>query len=362
MSVKKLLAGLCAVILLCPFMLNTALAAEEPGDLNADGRVSAADAAVLLRALDAPGTVNMPVMDLSANAQVDAVDARILLSFACGGIPSLAGFGEALQKGLCDEKYFDRFCYTGARASSGADYRDARVSVEIRCHTFNKTVNGKERKVTCYIAEIFLQDISYFRTAFSSDAFRGKYESVLDMAQRHNAIVAISGDFYNSSLHEGPVNRNGTWYRSKTGSSMDVCALLYDGTLVTMPAGSYTSDMLLELNPYQLWCFGPSLITEDGTVPAFKDSSITLEHPRSAIGSDGPGHYFFVLADGRRPDYSSGLNLIGLSELFIELGCTVAYNLDGGQTAVMASKDTLISLPISNEGRPVSDILYIAVP
>lgn len=359
---KIAIAVLIAIVLLCPVPLSKALAAEELGDLNADGRVDAADAAVLLRALEAPEADGMAMMDISANGLVDEVDARILLHFACGGIPTLADFGKGLQSGLCDEKYFDRFCYTGVLASSGAYYRDDSVSVEIRCMSFEKTVGSRQRKVTCYIAEIFLKDISYFKTALSSDAFHGKYESVLDMAARHNAIVAISGDFYNSSLHKGPINRNGTWYRDDVGGPLDVCALLYDGTLITIPAGAYSSDMLQELAPYQLWCFGPSLITADGAVPTSYNSGVTEEHPRAAIGSDGPGHYFFILVDGRRPQYSSGLNMTGLSELFIELGCTVAYNLDGGQTAVMASKDALISIPISNEGRSVSDILYIAMP
>jgi len=360
--IRKTFAALVTVLLLCPVMPRASLATEKIGDLNADGRVNAADAAVLLRSMDFQDECDMALMDISANGRVDEVDARILLSFACGGIPSLAGFGESLQNGLCDEKYFDRFCYTGVSAVSGAYYRDDIVSVDISCMAFDKTVGSRERKVTCYIAEIFLKDISYFKTALSSDAFHGKYESVLDIAARHNAIVAISGDFYNSSLHKGPVNRNGTWYRSEVGGPLDVCALLYDGTLITMPAGTYTSDMLLALEPYQLWCFGPSLIEADGTVPTSYNSDVTEEHPRAAIGSDGPGHYFFVLVDGRRPQYSSGLNMTGLSELFIELGCTVAYNLDGGQTAVMATKDALISVPISKEGRPVSDILYIAMP
>ena len=362
LRLHKALACLLTAVLLCAGLRGSALAAEESGDVNVDGRVSAADAAVVLRALSEQDTGSAATMDISANGLVNEVDARILLHYAAGRIPSLTGFGEALQKGLCDESYFDRFCYTDTLASPGAYYRDMHVSVEIRRLEFNKTVGSRERKITCYIAEIFLQDISYFRTALSSDAFRGKYESVSAMAARHNAIVAISGDFYNSSQHKGPVNRNGIWYRSEADSQLDVCALLYDGTLVTLPAGSYTRDMLEALEPYQLWCFGPSLIDPDGAVPAVYNGDVTAEHPRAAIGSDGPGHYFFVLADGRRPQYSSGLNMTGLSELFIELGCSVAYNLDGGQTAVMASKDGPISIPVERDGRPVSDILYIAVP
>lgn len=50
-----------------------------------------------------------------------------------------------------------------------------------------------------------------------------------------------------------------------------------------------------------------------------------------------------------------------LSQFFYDLGCTAAYNLDGGQTAVMASKRGLVNQPY-NGGRTTSDILYIGEP
>jgi len=347
--------------LLLIFTQAGALADGSIGDTNGDGQVGAADAAVLLRGLEGPGAVDVSVADVSKNGELDQTDTRILLSYACGSIPALEGFGEELQSGLCEEALFDRFCYTGVAESPGEYYRNDKVSVEIRCLQYEKDVDGKHRNITCYVAEICLQDVSYFKSALSSDAYHAKRELVFDMAKEHNALVAISGDFYDSSLHSGPVNRNGVWYRTEIGEAQDLCVLQYDGTLKILLAGTYTEEDLAKLNPYQLWCFGPSLIADDGGLPETYNSTITEENPRSALGSDGPGHYFFVLVDGRRPEYSSGLTLEGLSELFLDLGCTVAYNLDGGKTAVMATKDALVSIPIGNQ-RLVSDILYIEAP
>jgi exopolysaccharide biosynthesis protein len=144
---------------------------------------------------------------------------------------------------------------------------------------------------------------------------------------------------------------------------MDLCVLGYDGVLTTYLADTYELADIIAQNPYQVWCFGPALITDDGGIPESYNSTASLkrEHPRSAVGSDGPGHYIFLVADGRRPTYSSGFNFEGLSEFFLDLGCTVAYNLDGGRTAVMATRDGLVSVPIEPQ-RPVSDILYIAAP
>jgi exopolysaccharide biosynthesis protein len=66
-----------------------------------------------------------------------------------------------------------------------------------------------------------------------------------------------------------------------------------------------------------------------------------------------------VLVDGRQPGYSEGLSMKQLSQLFYDLGCKVAYNLDGGQTAVMAFMGEMVNQPY-NGGRDVSDIIYIA--
>ena len=47
-----------------------------------------------------------------------------------------------------------------------------------------------------------------------------------------------------------------------------------------------------------------------------------------------------------------------LSRLFYELGCSVAYNLDGGATAVMANESGMLNRQTDTD-RLCSDILYI---
>ena len=56
-------------------------------------------------------------------------------------------------------------------------------------------------------------------------------------------------------------------------------------------------------------------------------------NPRSAVGYYEPGHYCFVVIDGRQPGYSKGATLMQLAQLFESLGCKEAYNLDGGKSA-----------------------------
>lgn len=358
---RRLLPAIAGMVLLCLPGQVGALAEGADGDLDGDGLSCASDAAILLRLASEPGSADVDTADVTQSGTVDETDARVLLYFSTGQVPSLDTLAKRLQSGLCDESLFDQFSYTGVEESAGAYYRSDSVSITITQYQFNKQVNDHDRLITCYVADIYIQDIASFQTALSSDAYHGKYQLVLDMAVEHNALVAISGDFYNSSLHNGPVCRNGVWYSQEENDEMDLCVLDYDGVLSTYLAGTYSIDDFIEQNPYQVWCFGPALITDSGGMPESYNSSLWKEHPRSAIGSDGPGHYIFLLADGRRPTYSSGFNFEGLSEFFLDLGCTVAYNFDGGRTAVMATRDGLVSIPIEPQ-RPVSDILYIAAP
>lgn len=53
-----------------------------------------------------------------------------------------------------------------------------------------------------------------------------------------------------------------------------------------------------------------------------------------------------------------GMSLQDLAALFEALGCKLAYNLDGGNSAMLSFNQTLQNQP-SGGGRELSDILYI---
>jgi exopolysaccharide biosynthesis protein len=82
--------------------------------------------------------------------------------------------------------------------------------------------------------------------------------------------------------------------------------------------------------------------------------------PRTAIGYYEPGHYCLVVVDGRQESkgYSEGFTLMELSRVFYELGCSIAYNMDGGKSAEMIFDGKLQNRPYEG-GRETSDIIYI---
>jgi len=97
---------------------------------------------------------------------------------------------------------------------------------------------------------------------------------------------------------------------------------------------------------------------EDGQALTQFRSRISGNNPRTAIGYYEPGHYCFVVVDGRQEN-SDGMSLAELAALFQELGCKEAYNLDGGKSSAMVWNGSLVNDP-ADGGRRVSDIVYIA--
>jgi exopolysaccharide biosynthesis protein len=245
------------------------------------------------------------------------------------------------------EKFKTQFT-TGGVEQTATSYKSPRVSV-----TIEKIQTGG---VTYTMADIYVSDIRYFKTAFATGKYgRSLTDTVLDMATINKAIVAMSGDYY-GIRDKGVVIRNGVLYRETL--YRDVLLMNNDGRMETFTAADFNINTVLKQGAWQSWSFGPMLLTDGKPMTTF-NSDVTSLNPRSAVGYYEPGHYCFVLVDGRQPGYSNGMTMKQLSQLFYDLGCKVAYNLDGGQSALLTFKDKVVNSPY-NGGRNISDIVYIA--
>ena len=167
----------------------------------------------------------------------------------------------------------------------------------------------------------------------------------------------MSGDYYGYSINHGLVLRNGELFQSKLTKGVDVCVLYRDGTMKTYPADSFEVEAITE-NAWQAWSFGPSLLDEYGRAKSGFESAISTRNPRAILGYYEPGHYCLVVVDGRKRNYSWGLTMDESARLMEALGCKVAYNLDGGQSAELIWNDDTYGIPYDG-GRDISDIIYI---
>ena len=208
-----------------------------------------------------------------------------------------------------------------------------------------------------YVADIYIKDISCLQTTFGNDKYgKGYTESVSSMSERTGAVIAVNGDYY-GARSDGVVIRNGVLYRRDKYPDRDVCVLFWDGTMKCYTGGKFDADAAIERGAYQAWNFGPALLDENGMPKERFNSDVVKENPRTVIGYYEPGHYCLVVVDGRSDD-SKGITMKDLSKLVYNLGCVQAYNLDGGQSSVMAAGGTVINNAY-NGGRDNSDAIVI---
>ncbi|MEG1560459.1 MAG: phosphodiester glycosidase family protein [Clostridia bacterium] len=249
-------------------------------------------------------------------------------------------------------KFPDKFLASGETPIITADsYQSENINIKLTRYD----VNG----IVYFVQDIYIADIANISTAMSKDTYgTGIRQEPLEMANNHNAIGAITGDYF-GGRKEGPVARNGVLYRDVP--YRDVCVLYYDGTMKTFAKDNFDAGTEMSNGAYQIWSFGPMLLDENGETMTTFDSDVPSANPRSAIGYAEPGHYYFVVVDGRERDvpYSLGMTLPQLSELFHTLGCKVAYNFDGGQTSEMMFGGKLSNIP-PDGGRKMSDIVLIS--
>lgn len=328
---------------------------ETPGDCDGDGTVSAADAAALLRSLSGKKPLDAhtaAAADLTRNGETNDVDVRAALFFATGQIGDPVKFVERVSTGLCGEALFDRFYYAGVYDDGAGNYRSPNVSVSLERRTYLDSVY--------FFADVYVQDVRCLATAFADGRYRGGNDRVENMARENDAIIAVNGDFY-SQRNLGPLIRNGETYNARVSQNLDICVLTLSGELCAFPYRTLTAETLEALGAYQSWVFGPSLLDENGRAKTVFRSAVTAANPRTVIGYYAPGHYCLLAVDGRQGKYSRGLNMEELSALCESLGLVAAYNLDGGQSTVMATRYGTVNRP-AGSGRALSDIVYVREP
>ena len=224
-------------------------------------------------------------------------------------------------------------------------YTSPNLSVEISTHVVTMD-NGQP--TTYYVADIYLADISGFRTCFSNPRY---HESGESLAQQYGAILAINGDYATNQSY-GLLVRNGQIYMEEQTEN-DICVLYYDGSMETYGP---LIDLIFPR-------YGLELLESDGSPKTEFNTTyaIVSRNPRTGLGYYEPGHYCFVVLDGRQEGYSYGMPMEGFAKIFSDLGCAAAYNMDGGDSAVMVFNGAEYNRP-SHGGRNLGDMLYIAEP
>jgi len=254
---------------------------------------------------------------------------------------------------------------TAAKEITGSSYEDENINIRITQYRVDNT--------TVYAADVQISDAEFLKTAFANNTYgKNVTAATSEIAKDSNAILAVNGDYYGIQ-ENGYVIRQGVLYRDSAKRDQEDLVIYEDGSFEIINESDISAGELLENGAYNVLSFGPGLII-DGEIAVSENEEVDkakTSNPRTAIGIIDELHYVFITADGRT-DESEGLSLYELAEFMMNLGCTQAYNLDGGGSSTMVFYDTVINNPSSGSSkrktassgastgeRSVSDIVYI---
>ena len=170
-----------------------------------------------------------------------------------------------------------------------------------------------------------------------------------EIARKNQVVFALNSDYYlyrmtrqinSGATRVGLIVRNGQLLFEDGLSSaktsippLHSLALFPDGDMKVYGVGEVTAQALLEQGARDVLCFGPYLIRDGKLNPDASKYGPTLQ-PRVAIGMVEKGFYRAVVVEGRIKG-SKGMSCMDLGKLMHEMGCTLAFNLDGGWTSCM---------------------------
>ena len=237
-------------------------------------------------------------------------------------------------------------------------YEDGHISIQIR------TMRRLDTDI--YIADIVVDNPDLLQTALAGDAFgRNLTDTTSSIAEANNAVLAINGDYY-GFRDAGYVMRGGYLYRDLAAYDQDqedLC-IMADGTLEILTEVDYSAQDMADMGARDIFSFGPGLLI-DGEITVREGDEVEraqVTNPRTSIGQIAPLHYVFVVSDGRTEE-SVGLSLLELAQLMQDLGCTTAYNLDGGGSSTIWFNGRVLNKPTTFgekiTERSISDIVYI---
>ena len=221
--------------------------------------------------------------------------------------------------------------------------------------------------ITYYTADVVVSDATALRSAFANNEYGTNITAKPSrIAAEHNAVLAINGDYYGFRT-DGILIRNGVVYRDD--GVRQGLALYADGRAEVYDETATTAQALINAGVWNTCSFGPALVDGGAVLQGIDDvevdtnfgnHSIQGPQPRTALGWVGTGHYLLVVVDGRDEGYSRGATMTELARIMADLGCQVAYNLDGGGSSAMYWNGQIINQPSNGGERATSDILYIA--
>ena len=199
-----------------------------------------------------------------------------------------------------------------------------------------------------YEAEVFCAEGSAGPRTIANDPEHWKTAASMEypykIARKYGTVLAISNDFGQLRLQQkksrpGILIRDGKVWSDRTKKkgvkdfpNLDCLAIWPDGDMKVYYSNEKTAEEYLADGAIDVLAFGPILIRDGKLNEEALKKYGTSHAQRTAVGMVEKGHYFFMMLEGRIKR-SKGDGISFLAEKLQEKGCTLAFNLDGGETA-----------------------------
>ena len=260
-------------------------------------------------------------------------------------------------------------------AYTDRSYADSTISVSIASGRF-------EDRCDYWVADVVIRDPSQLRTASASGTFlRSAEMDGVTLCSLLNAVIGLNGDFTFGVEKKGfgYYMRQGVLYKDNLDTPghwlcmiMDILIIDEDGNFHIVHNAEQGNISGMVYNGKRIlnsFCFGPALVVDGKAVEDFEGADVWIdmagdrERSRIAICQAGSLHYKIIASSGNYNNAemlpNTGLKLTEFARLCAEEGVQTAYNLDGGDSAMLYFHGNRINdyKPISSV-RKLQDVIY----
>ena len=217
-------------------------------------------------------------------------------------------------------------------------------------------------------AEVFIADASQLRRKLADDTFGSyQYYTPSELAAQANAVLACSGDFYNSGRSDyGLYVYDGELMRCNLTAGQS-CLFSGEGDMLFVYENQFTDEeeakrFIRDNDVSFSLTFGPVIADggRDVTPHDWYFGEVTEGYARCAVGQLGKRHYLMMTINVEYPDHDVYVTLRQAADSMLAHGCVNAYTLDGGQTGSILIGGRLINPVQFGTERQMSDIFYFA--
>lgn len=205
-------------------------------------------------------------------------------------------------------------------------YKNNALSIDVKEVHTTFDDNGQKRPFVYYVADIRMRDYSSYRSGVRPFVQPWMY------ARYEKAVLAITGDNLDRDEKEekGCLLRKGILYSNYNQSGTLV--IDKDMSLSVIRRGECSERVLMDHGIRDTYGFGPILVINGKVAEEHYKGRVSHPNPRCGLGMVEPGHWIAIATEGRQTDFSYSITLDYFAQMFVDYGCTAAFNMDGGSS------------------------------